>query len=230
MSNAMVDFDDAVLGRGLAPEIESLIAEAGRLRAKPDLAESLLIEARRRAPSHPATLIALYRFYFYGHRLQQAREIAVQALEVARAALGPEFGAPTAPNGTPSPPLSPPTPPLAGGGGSGGAERCSAKPRLRPLEGEGESTQARPRFDARFDAAVRFYLFTLKGYAYLSMRLGEIETGRNMIEELRRLDPEDRVGGSVLEQVLARFERGDDGDDLPAAPPAPRGWAQASAR
>lgn len=60
--------------------------------------------------------------------------------------------------------------------------------------------------EARHDAAVRFYLFTLKGLAYLNLRLGELEEARLMLGELRRLDPGDRVGGALLAHVLQRHE------------------------
>lgn len=171
-----LQFDDAALGHGLPAPVEALIARAGQLRHRPHEAEPLLLEARRAAPRHPATLIALYRFYFYGHRLADARALAVEALAVAREALGPDFG--------------------------------SAPP---------SETQA------RFDASVRFYLFALKGYAYLSLRLGELDDGRAALIELRRLDPQDRVGGAVLAQVLARLGR--DADEIEEGPPAPRGWS-----
>jgi len=78
---------------------------------------------------------------------------------------------------------------------------------------------------ARHDAAVRFYLFTLKGLAYLNLRLGDLDEARLMLAELRRLDPQDHVGGAVLLHVLARFEAGADpelGDSPPAHPV--RGW------
>lgn len=175
-------FDDAALGRGLAPEVEALIARAGRLRDQPAEAEALLRAARALAPEHPAPLIALHRFHFYGHRLHEARLVAEDALAIARTALGPDFGD------------QPPS----------------------------ESA-------ARFDAAVRFYLFVLKGHAYLSMRLGEFDRARATLAELRRLDPQDRVGGALLAQVLARQGRGeDDGDDvIELSPAAPRGWSPA---
>lgn len=78
---------------------------------------------------------------------------------------------------------------------------------------------------ARHDAAVRFYLFTLKGLAYLSLRLGDLDEARVLLGELRRLDPKDHVGGAVLLQVLARFEAGADPDpgDTASAHQA-RGW------
>lgn len=72
--------------------------------------------------------------------------------------------------------------------------------------------------DARHDAAVRFYLFVLKGYAYLSLRLQEFDEARDALDLLAALDPEDCVGGAVLEAVRQRSERqagglADDADD-----------------
>lgn len=81
---------------------------------------------------------------------------------------------------------------------------------------------------ARHDAAVRFYLFTLKGLAYLNLRLGAFEEARLMLGELRRLDPKDHVGGALLLHVLARHEEGEDpemGESRPAHPV--RGWSGA---
>lgn len=174
------DFDRAVLGGGLPPEAERLIAEAGLIRGDRARAEPLLLQARALAPMHPAVLIALYRFHFYGHRLQEAREIAKQSLDVARAALGDDLA----------------------------------------ITDE----------QARFDASARFYLFSLKGLAYLSLRLGDIDAGRTALAELRQLDPQDRVGGGVLTHVLARAEQADEhtGDaagDPGSHPIAHRGWS-----
>jgi len=118
----------------------------------------------------------LYRFHFYGHRLNEAREIAKQSLDVARAALGDDF----------------------------------------TVTDE----------QARFDAATRYYLFSLKGLAYLSLRLGDIETGRRALDELRLLDPQDRVGGGLLTHVLKRAESGDPADEAFSTPIAHRGWSQ----
>jgi hypothetical protein len=170
------EFDSAVLGGGLPPEAEALIKAAGLVRNDRAQAEPLLLKARALAPMHPATLIALYRFHFYGHRLNEAREIAKQSLDVARAALGDDF----------------------------------------TVTDE----------QARFDAATRYYLFSLKGLAYLSLRLGDIETGRRALDELRLLDPQDRVGGGLLTHVLKRAESGDPADEAFSTPIAHRGWSQ----
>jgi tetratricopeptide (TPR) repeat protein len=58
----------------------------------------------------------------------------------------------------------------------------------------------------------RFYLFTLKGYAYLNMRLGDLEEGASALAKLQELDPADQLGGSVLRGVLERLGRDDDDD------------------
>ena len=77
----------------------------------------------------------------------------------------------------------------------------------------------------RTDPAVRFYLFTLKGLAYLNMRLDDMAEARLLLSELRRLDPQDHVSGALLLHVLNRHENG-----LPEGAPADdpvRGWGSA---
>jgi tetratricopeptide (TPR) repeat protein len=56
----------------------------------------------------------------------------------------------------------------------------------------------------------RFFLFTLKGYAYLQMRLGNLTEGRAAVDKLLELDPSDKVGARVLAGVLERMGRDDD--------------------
>jgi hypothetical protein len=168
-------FAEGAIGGGLSPQVSALITQAGLLRHVPQEALPLLEQARAAAPRHPAPLIALYRFYFYGHQLAQARAIGEDALAIARTALGPNFG---------------------------------------DLPPGDEAT--------RGDAAVRFYLFTVKGLAYLNMRLGDMNEARLMLSELRRLDPQDHVGGALLFHVLTRHEEGITAD-VPADYPV-RGW------
>ncbi|WP_042337758.1 tetratricopeptide repeat protein [Paraburkholderia ferrariae] len=179
MDDALARFAQSALGGGLASEAAQLLAEAGRVRERPAEALGLLERARAVAPAHPAPLIALYRFHFYGHRLADARAVGEDALSIARSVLGADFG------------REPPS-----------------------------------RDAVRYDAAVRFYLFTLKGLAYLHMRLGELARARALLAELRSLDPEDQVGGAVLLHVLMHREDDIDGDGagVPRAYPA-RGWA-----
>lgn len=61
-----------------------------------------------------------------------------------------------------------------------------------------------PLPEARTDARSRFYLFLLKGYAYLSLRMDDGVEARDALVKLRALDPEDAVGGSLLEAVRVR--------------------------
>jgi len=69
--------------------------------------------------------------------------------------------------------------------------------------GDGEFSS----YDARL---VRFYLFTLKAYAYLQMRLGRVEEGREAVIKLLELDPSDKIGARVLLDVLEALAHGDD--------------------
>jgi hypothetical protein len=71
----------------------------------------------------------------------------------------------------------------------------------------------RPLPGARYEPASRFLLFTLKGYAYLSLRLDDPVEVRDALELLQALDPGDYVGASVLEAVRQRALAGDVDDD-----------------
>lgn len=67
----LADLDAAVLGAGLPLAAEMCITQAGLMRQDVDAAQALLEQAYALAPRHPATLIALYRFHFYGNRLER---------------------------------------------------------------------------------------------------------------------------------------------------------------
>jgi hypothetical protein len=54
------------------------------------------------------------------------------------------------------------------------------------------------------DARSRFYLFLLKGYAHLSLRMDDATEARDALRKLRALDPDDAVGGALLEAVRVR--------------------------
>lgn len=56
----------------------------------------------------------------------------------------------------------------------------------------------------------RFFLFTLKGYAYLQMRLGDLDEGRAAVAKLLELDPSDKIGAKVLLGVLDRVGLSDE--------------------
>lgn len=92
------------------------------------------------------------------------------------------------------------------------AWRCLAKAaRDNRLAADWRVVRAADADFASWGVLPRFYLFTLKGCAYLSLRVGDIEQGEALIAKLLELDPLDRLGGSVLRGVLAR--RGLDDED-----------------
>jgi tetratricopeptide (TPR) repeat protein len=62
------------------------------------------------------------------------------------------------------------------------------------------------------EAANRFYLFCLKAYAYILLRMERIELGWIATEKLLLLDKNNQVGGQVLLDVLLRMDK-DDYDD-----------------
>lgn len=188
--NAALDFDDAVLGQGLPPQVEAALREAGASRADPPRAMAALMRACALAPEHPAVLIAFYRHYFYGHRLRMARAVARRALAAGARALG------------------------------------------LPAVWREVPERALPGADA--DPTTRFYLWVLKGYAYLSMRLDDPIEARDALKKLHALDPDDRVGAALLEAVRQRHERAatdDDGEDDGLALPVfgAAAWARVAA-
>lgn len=62
------------------------------------------------------------------------------------------------------------------------------------------------------EPAHRFYLFSLKAYAYLLLRLNRMAEGRAVVDKLLELDVPNKVGGRVLLDVLERIGK-DDYDD-----------------
>lgn len=85
----LMDFDQATLyfDEPIAPEVERLIAEAGAGYGS-DETETLLLRAYFLAPGQLVVLVALYRYYFYQHRLDDALVVADRTLAVAGARLG----------------------------------------------------------------------------------------------------------------------------------------------
>ncbi|MBI5918524.1 MAG: hypothetical protein HY849_04010 [Nitrosomonadales bacterium] len=79
----LLDFDQAELyfDEPLAAEIVALIASAAD-RYGTDEAEGLLLRASFLAPQHLTVLVALYRYYFYQHRLEDALLVAESTLAV----------------------------------------------------------------------------------------------------------------------------------------------------
>ena len=70
-------FDDP-----MPPEIEHLLKDAGEAYGESE-AETMLLRAYFLAPEQLMVLVALYRYYFYQHRLEDALRVADRTLEVA---------------------------------------------------------------------------------------------------------------------------------------------------
>ncbi len=75
-------FDEAV-----SDEVRQLIAEAGACYGEPD-AETRLHRAYFLAPESLLVLVALYRYYFYQHRLDLALTVGERALALVARDLG----------------------------------------------------------------------------------------------------------------------------------------------
>lgn len=75
-------FEETVL-----PEVAALIQTAGVLYGEGE-AEQPLLEALRLAPESLNVLVAVYRFYYYQHRLEDALGVARRALSVTARHLG----------------------------------------------------------------------------------------------------------------------------------------------
>jgi hypothetical protein len=84
----LMDFDQTTLyfDDPVSPEVERLIAEAGAGYGS-DETEGLLLRAHFLAPGQLVVLVALYRYYFYQHRLDDALIVADRALTAAGARL-----------------------------------------------------------------------------------------------------------------------------------------------
>jgi len=165
-ADELAALENACLGSGLPADAERQIRLAGAAHHDEAEAERRVLRAFELAPGHPATHIALYRFYFYRNRCAEALEVGLRCLEHAAS--------------------------------------------LNHLPRDWRDVAPGQADFGVYSALPRFYLFTLKGCAYLSLRLGDLEQGGAMLAKLMALDADDRIGGSVLRGVLDRLGRDDD--------------------
>lgn len=85
----LMDFDQAGLyfDEPVPAGVEALIADAGAEYGEPT-AESLLHKAYFMAPESLMVLVALYRYYFYQHRLDDALLVSGRAMTIVGHRLG----------------------------------------------------------------------------------------------------------------------------------------------
>ena len=69
------------------PAVHALLERAAEHYGEPE-AENLLLRAYFHAPEHPMVLVALYRFFYYQHRLAEALRVAERVLVLTAASLG----------------------------------------------------------------------------------------------------------------------------------------------
>jgi tetratricopeptide (TPR) repeat protein len=83
------DFDGESLyfDEPIDPEVEKLLQQAGEEYGTPE-AEEKLLKAKAMAPEHPLVLVALYRYFYYRHRLDESLEVANEALRITGQRLG----------------------------------------------------------------------------------------------------------------------------------------------
>ena len=63
------------------------------------------------------------------------------------------------------------------------------------------------------DVIARFFMFCLKGYAYLNLRLGDMAEGRAAIDKLLQLDARDRINARLLFDILERQRALEEAED-----------------
>ena len=79
----LLDFEQAEMyfDEPISAEVEHLVAMAAANYGNED-AELMLLRANFIAPQHLVVLVALYRYYFYQHRLEDALLVAERAMAV----------------------------------------------------------------------------------------------------------------------------------------------------
>jgi len=92
------------------------------------------------------------------------------------------------------------------------AERCLAKAaRDNRLNEDWRGVRQGDAEFGSYDAILpRFYLFTLKAWGYLQMRLGRLEESHAALTKMLELDPSDKLNATVLLKVLARHGQEDE--------------------
>lgn len=82
MDITQLEVDDLYFEKPLPPHTAALLEQAATAYGEGG-AEDYLLRAFSQAPRHLTVLVALYRYYYYQHRLPEALQVANLALEVA---------------------------------------------------------------------------------------------------------------------------------------------------
>ena len=60
------------------------------------------------------------------------------------------------------------------------------------------------------DSPVRYYLYTMKALGFIALRQERLALAHEILDKLAELDPDDRVGGSVIKQLANRMSEVED--------------------
>lgn len=92
------------------------------------------------------------------------------------------------------------------------AQRCIAKAADdNKLNADWRRVQPGDAAFGSYDAVLpRFYLFSLKAYGYLQMRLGRLGESEAALKKMLELDPSDKLNAALLLKVLYRRGREDE--------------------
>lgn len=156
----LLDFEraDLYFEEEVSPKVEQLLANASQFYGT-TLAEQSLEEARVIEPESLTVLVAVFRYYYYQHNLERARDAGLTAASIA-------------------------------------AERLGFPPHVYP---EPEVFEHAFRTEP---GTARFYLQSLKGVAYLNLRLGDAESAWVALNHIVALDPADRLGCRLLLELV----------------------------
>lgn len=162
----LMDFEgqDLYFDEALPDEVRALIAEASANYAE-GTAEAPLLKAIALAPDSLTVLVALYRFYYYQHRLPDTYHIAERAIEVSGQRLG------------------------------------------FPADWQDLAAEHIAQGALQSMVLVRFYLWSLKGAAWLKLRMHDIDGAKPILDKLASLDTANRLGIKDLLDLLEDMAR-----------------------
>jgi len=60
------------------------------------------------------------------------------------------------------------------------------------------------------DSPVRYYLYTMKALGFIALRQENLSLANVILDKLIELDPDDRMGGSVIKELASRMSEGEE--------------------
>lgn len=151
--------DGVMFGPNIPAALDAVLQQAAQAYDDPARAEALLWQARSMNPAQLEVYIALYKFYFYKRRLEEAESVARDAL------------------------------------------LCAAE--QGGFDGDWSALHADSADWRRPNGPERVYLYTLKALGFIRLRRMDFAGGEALLDKLAELDPDDQVGGSVLQELAA---------------------------